>query len=321
MIAMNNETSSHLTIADQQFTRRGMLRVGGLTVSMAALVAACTDTAKSKNPARVGEAAAPPKLDDAVVNDGVLFRTATSIHYSVIDSHNISKKLGKLNAAQTAIVDDFISANKDAITALQKLSETAGAKKWTCANPRFDRVILGPIQARITGRPKEGSEETDVAPSDDPTRDALALAHAMETAASSMHQALVAQLSLPSYRAAVMEQAHVAARRAAALALAINADNLVNPLSLSNANVSTPTTVAATTTTAQNIAQGAAATTTTAAAAPAFDFQQYYAIPSQFGSLNAVQLGVGKPSGGAQFTINIETPSLNSFIYDSQTAC
>jgi hypothetical protein len=320
VIAMNNETSSHITIADQQMSRRGVLRVGGLTVSMAALVAACTDTAKSKNPARVGEAAAPAKLADAIVNDGVLFRTATSIHYSVIDSHNISKKLGKLSAAQTAIVDDYISANEDAIKALQKLSETAGGKKWTCANPRFDRVILGPIQEHIIGRPKQGSEETDVAASDDPTRDALALAHAMETAVASMHQALVVQLSLPTYRAAVMEQGHLAARRAAALALAINAENLVNPLSLQNANVSTPTTVAATTTTVQNIAQGAA-TTTTAAAASAFDFQHYYAIPSQFGSLNAVQLGVGKPSGGAQFTINIETPSLNSFIYDDQTGC
>lgn len=318
---MHNQTSSEISFADQPMSRRGLLRVGGLTISMAALVAACADQASERNPARVGEASPPPKLPDAAVTDGVLFRTATSIHYSIIDSHNITKKLGKLSAAQTAIVDAYIAANKSAITALQKLSETAGSKRWTCANPRFDRVILGPIQQHITGRRKEGSEETDVAPSDDPTRDALGLAHAMETAAAEMHQSLVPQLSLPTYRASVIAQAQAAARRAAALALAINPANVVSPLSLQNANVATPTTAAAaaTTTTVQNIAHSGGVTTTTAA--PSFDFQQYYAIPSQFGSLNAVQLALGKPSGGAQFTINIETPSLNSMVYDYQTEC
>jgi len=222
------------------------------------------------------------------------------VHYSIIDAHNISKELGNLSPEQTAIVDAYIAANEAAIRDLAKATTEAGSKPWTCANPRFDRVLLAPIRDHITGRPKTGSEETDVAPSDDPNRDALALAHAMETVAAEMHQSLVPQLSLPNYRAAVMQQAQAAARRAAALALAINPANIVNPLSLANANVSTPTTVAT--------------------AAP-FDFQQYYALPSQFGSLNAVQLGVGVPSGGAQFTINLETPSLNSFVYDYQTEC
>jgi hypothetical protein len=316
---MNHLTPSETPLADQPLSRRGLLRIGGLTVTMAALVSACVDTVASKNPARVGDAVPPTKLPDAVVTDGVLLRTATSVHYSIINSHNITKKLGKLNAAQTTIIDAYIAANKVAITALQKLSVTAGSKQWTCANPRFDRVILGPIQDHITGRPKQGTEEADVAPSDNPTRDCMALAHAMESAAAEMHQSLVTQLSLPTYRASVIEQAQLAARRAAALALAINPDNLVSPTSLLNANVATPATVAATTTTVQNIAQPAGAPTTTAA--PAFDFQQYYAIPSQFGSLNAVQLAVGKPSGGAQFTTNVETPSLNSFIYDYQTEC
>ena len=123
-----------------------------------------------------------------------------------------------------------------------------------------------------------------------------------------------------------MIHGQAAARRAAALALAINPDNMVNPDAVENATVSkptttAPTTTAATTTTAQDIAQGTGGDTTTTAAAPAFVFQQYYAIPSQFGSLNAVQLAVGLPSGGAQFTINIETPSLNSLVYDYQTEC
>ena len=319
---MNNQTSPDTFISAEPLSRRGLLRVGGLTVGLATLAAACATEAKEVKPARVGDVPPPSQLPDAVVTDGVLFRTAASVHYSIIDAHNISKELGNLSPEQTAIVDAYIAANEAAIRDLAKATTEAGSKPWTCANPRFDRVLLAPIRDHITGRPKTGSEETDVAPSDDPNRDALALAHAMETVAAEMHQSLVPQLSLPKYRTAVMQQAQAAARRAAALALAINPANIVNPLSLANANVSTPTTVEATTTTAaQDIAQTTDAPATTVATAAPFDFQQYYALPSQFGSLNAVQLGVGVPSGGAQFTINLETPSLNSFVYDYQTEC
>ena len=319
---MNNQTSPDTFISAEPLSRRGLLRVGGLTIGLATLAAACVTEAKENEPARVGDVTPPTPLPDAVVTDGVLFRTAASVHYSIIDAHKMSKELGNLSPAQTAIVDAYIAANEAAIRDLARSTTDAGSKPWTCANPRFDRVLLAPIRDRIAGRPRTGSESADLEPSDDPTRDALALAHAMETLAAEMHQSLVPQLSLPKYRSAVMQQAQAAARRAAALALAINPANIVNPLSLENANVSTPTTVEVTTTTAaQDITQSTDAPATTVAAAAPFGFQQYYALPSQFGSLNAVQLAVGVPSGGAQFTINLETPSLNSFVYDYQTEC
>ena len=310
-------------IASQELSRRGLLRVGGITVALAALVAACGDNATDHNPARIGESPPLPVLPDGVVNDGVLFRTATSIHYSIIDAHGIAKKLGKLSKDQTAIVDLYTEASKQSIKDLQKWSVTAGSKAWTCANPRFDRVILSPISDRITGRKKQGSEETDVQPSDDPNRDAMALVHAGESLLAAMHQALIPQFSLPKYRAATIVHGDTAARRAAAIAHVINPDNIVNPTTLQNANldISTTTTAAATTTT-QNIAAaggGAAATTTTVTATGAI--QQYYMVPSQFGTLSAVQLALGAFSSGNQFSINIETPSLNSFVYDYQTDC
>ncbi len=311
-----------LPIASHELSRRGLLRVGGITVALAALVAACGGEATDSNPARVGESPAPPVLPDGIVTDGVLFRTATSIHFSIIDAHGIAKKLGKLTAAQAAIVDMFTAASEASIKDLQKWTATAGSVAWTCANPRLDRVILTPISDRITGRRKKGSEEADVPPSDDPNRDAMALVHAGESLLAAMHQSLVPQFSLPKYRAASIIHGDTAARRAAAIAHVINPDNIVNPTTLLNANldVSTTTTEAATTTT-QNIAANDAggATTTTAVATGAI--QQYYMVPSQFGTLSAVQLAVGAFSSGNQFTINIETPSLNSFIYDYQTDC
>ena len=318
---MNHEPFPDIAVTDHEVTRRGVLRVGGLSVALAALVAACGNATTDKNPARVGQSPTPPTLPDGVVNDGVLFRTATSIHYSIIDGHKIAKELGKLDPTQTAIVDAYTAAHQASITDLQQWTTTAGGKPWTCANPRFDRVILAPIHDRITGRAKQGSEETDVPPSDDPNRDAMALVHALETMAGAMHQSLVPQYSQPTYRAASMVHGVAAARRAAALALVINAANVVNPGTLQNANLDVTTTTAAATTTTQNIAQsgGSAAPTTTVAATG--EIQQYYAIPGQFGTLSAVQLALGAFASGSQFTINIETPSLNSFIYDYQTDC
>jgi len=319
----NDDTTSDLWgLGEQSASRRGILRIGGLTVAIAALAAACASEDGDANPARVGELTPAPTLPEGVLTDGVLFRTATSMHYSVIDAHELAKKLGKLTAAQTAIVDDYIKANQDAIEDLQSWSEKAGSKPWTCANPRFDRVILKPISDRITGRPKEGTEETDVLPSDDPNRDAMAVVHACETLAAAMHQSLVPQFSKPEYRGVVIGHGTEAARRATALALVINADNLVNPTNLANANLDLPTTTTeAATTTTQNIAQSEKGGTTTTAAPTAGQIQQYYAVPSQFGTLSAVQLAIGAFGASGQFIINIETPSLNSFIYDYQTEC
>ena len=231
----------------------------------------------------------------------MLFRTASSLHYSIIDSHNATKKYGKLSDEQTAIVDAYIAANRDAIKTLEGLTTKAGGKVYGCANTRFDRVVLTPLVARITGRPKQGSEEADVVASDNVTRDALALAHAMETVGAAMHQSLVPQLSKPELRASAMILGQAAARRAAALALAINPSNLIDPIQVTNANpgVILPDPV------------GDEKKVKT---------QQYYAIPSQFGLQAATQLQIGKFSeAGTQFALNIETLGQNSFVYDDQT--
>jgi hypothetical protein len=45
-----------------------------------------------------------------------------------------------------------------------------------------------------------------------------------------------------------------------------------------------------------------------------------YAIPTQFGSLAANLLVIGAPSDtGTRFSISIETPAENSFVYEGET--
>ena len=304
-----------------EFSRRGVLRVGGITLGLAALLSACVDEAEDASPARVGDAPTPPTLPEGVRTDATLFRTATSMHFSIIDAHNMAKRVGGLDADQTALADALIAANQAAIEDLQSWTTTAGGVPWSCANPRFDRVVLGPIEDRIVGRPKQGNEEADVAPSDDANRDALTVIHGMETLAAEMHQSFVPQLSLPDYRGAVMTQGALASRRSAIAALMINETNLVVPAAVQATGVAAPsTTVEVTTTTAaQNIGQVAEATPDTSTTAIAVPAVEKYAIPSQFGLLAPIQLALGAPNAGTRFTINVETPSLNSFIYEYMT--
>ncbi|HEY4332178.1 MAG TPA: hypothetical protein VGM78_06400, partial [Ilumatobacteraceae bacterium] len=106
-----NDTNDIHTTPDSEvpggttFSRRGILRAGGFTVAIGAIMAACAPPGPVKAPDRIGLAPTPSTLPDAAVTDGVIFRTAVSMHYSFIDAHNAAKKLGKLTAAQTAIVD------------------------------------------------------------------------------------------------------------------------------------------------------------------------------------------------------------------------
>ena len=310
-------------LSEMTLSRRGILRAGGVTLGLAALLAACADEASDSKPARVGDAPAPEPLDEPVFSDGVLFRTATSLHYSIIESHNLSKALGDLTPDQVAIVDTFIEGHKKSIGTLQELTARAGSAPFTCSNPRFNRVVLSVLKDRITGRPKRGNEEADVAASDNPNRDALALAFAMESVGQATHQSYVPQLSQPEFRAAAMIESVACARRAAALALAINPENTINAALVEVVGASEPAEPAnQETTTTQNIAQTGdedAGGTGNVQPAAITSPQTYYAVPSQFGTLSAFQLAVGAPSSGNQFTMNIETPSINSFVYDFTT--
>ncbi len=319
---MNHHQDTNALIEDIAVSRRGIFRAGGITIGLAALLAACVEDAEDSKPARVGEAPDPVPLPEPVFSDGVLFRTAASLHFSIIDAHNNSKELGDLTAEQAAIVDEFIARNTEAIAALETLTETAGSKPWTCANPRFNRVVVDVLKDRITGRPAEGNKEA-IAPSDDPNRDALAMAYAMESVAAATHQSYVPKFSKPEYRAASMLLGQDSARRSAALALAINPANTVNPLLIVNATLEDPptTAVAETATTVQNIAQDDTTASTEPAAAVVAVAQVYYAVPSLFGILSPFQLAIGAPIAGSQFTLNIETPSINSYVYDYQDEC
>jgi hypothetical protein len=113
--------------------------------------------------------------------------------------------------------------------------------------------------------------------------DIVALAHAIENLAAQTYQGVVALLADPMLRADAIRIGQQEARHAAMLAQILN-PGLKNVGPTSDPQTGKP-----------NIA----------------------AVPSTFGSLANIQLSIGEPKpDGSRTTLLLETPSLNSLVYD-----
>jgi hypothetical protein len=308
------------------FGRRDMLRIGGLGVATAAVISACGEHVRGEV-GRVGAVPTTVKLPDAKVTDVTLLRTASSLEHSIINVY--SEMVGKsdlLDPKYDDMLKRFMQDHKDAATSLEKLTTVAGGTPWTCGNPKIDDVIINPIMNRITKGAEATANAPAIKPSDDPRRDMLDFAHGLETLAGESYQAFVALFSDPTLRAAGMTAGVPAARHAALLAININPDRpggLVNFADAVNAEPASPptTSVPATSTTLQNIANqsqtGSGNAPTPVPAVTQTEIPKITAIPSQFGGLAAIQLVVGSgDENGTRLKINLETPSLNSFVYE-----
>ena len=117
-----------------------------------------------------------------------------------------------------------------------------------------------------------------------PAMDIVALAHAVENLAAETYQSVVGLLTDPMLRADAIRIGQQEARHAALLAQILN-PGLQGVGPTSNEQTGKP-----------NIA----------------------AVPSPFGSLANIQLAIGEPKpDGSRITLLLETPSLNSLIYES----
>lgn len=307
------------------FGRRDLLRVGGFAVASAAVISACGEHERGEV-GRVGAVPTTLTLPDAKVTNVTLLRTASSFEHSVINMY--SQVIGDsdlLDPKYDDMVQRFMDDHASHAQTFEQLTTDAGGTAWTCGNPKFDEVAVNPILMRIT----QGAEETAIAlaiePSDDPRRDVLNFANGLESLCGAMYQALVALFSDPALRAAGMIAGASAARHAALLAVNVNPDRpggLVNFTDAANAEPASPPTTIGTTTTLQNIANapGAAVPDPSSAPLPQTEIPTVTAIPSQFGLLGVIQLVVGRgDENGTRLKMNLETPSLNSFVFEYMT--
>ncbi len=305
------------------FGRRDMLRIGGFTVATAAVISSCGEHVRGEV-GRVGAVPTTVKLPDAKVTNIALLRTASSLEHSAINVY--SQVIGNSDLLDPALGDvakRFMEDHQGHAALFEKLTTDAGGTAWTCGNPKIDDAIINPILKRITLGAEATANAVAIEPSEDPRRDVLNFAHGLESLAGATYQALVALFSDPSLRADAMTVGAREARHAALLALTINPDRpggLVNFTDAVNAEPATPPTTVAPSTTVQNIANPVGGAAPSSPEVPQTDIPSVTAIPSQFGTLAAIQLVVGRgDENGTRLKMNLETPSLNSFVFEYMT--
>ena len=151
----------------------------------------------------------------------------------------------------------------------------------------MDRVVP-PIFENING-----DEAKDIPPSDDPARDMLATVNALESMDGAMYQGMVEPMASPELRSEIMKLGAMAGRHAAVTAIHATGapEGYFNPALIGGEE-------------------------------PAAEegLLPLYAIPTEFGSLAPTQLVIGAASSaGTRFTLPIDTPADNSYVYTDQT--
>lgn len=267
-----------------ELSRRGLLRIGGLTITLGALASACGDRGGDDSPGLIGDLPAAPTLPEVAVTDVALLRTASSLEYTALAVYAAAASLGVLDGYE-AVVARFVEDHTAHAGRFDQLTTEAGGTPWTCENPWLADRVTGPILDRIVG-----NKAADIPASDDPARDVLNTAHALETLAGAAYQSLVPLLSVPELRRAAMLVGAQEVRHAATLAMAVTGTpaGYVSP-TLSGGDV----------------------------AADDDGFLPYYAIPAAFGSLAPINLTVGAADeNGTRWKINLETPAANSIMFE-----
>jgi len=274
--------------ADQpaRLGRRQLLVTGGATLSLGALLAACGGESATGAPGRVGYAPAVTALPTETVDDAVHLRTAQSIEKTIVDVYGTISDSGALEGASADLLTRLIDNHTAAAAKAGDLVTQAGGEPYDCVNTWYMERIVPQIFENIEGNPDEG-----IPPTDDPARDMLAVMDAMESMAASMYQGLVEKLTVPARRAEAMLLGTQAARQSAAVAIASTGapEAYVSPA-----------------------VRGEELEADESGLIP------LYAVPAQFGTLNPYSLVIGAASSaGTRFTLPIETPADNSYIYNA----
>lgn len=261
-----------------RYGRREALKLGGLTVSVAAIAAACgTDRTGDDAPGRVGFAPPIEELEEYPIDDAVLLRTASSLELTAVAVYTAVLDTGLLDADLTTLVERLIEDHQMVADEMGQLTESVGGVAWTCTNPWYMDRTVDPLLAAVLD-------------SDNPLRDIVNTAVVLENIAAATHQSLTVELMDPPAAAATIAAATLESRHSAAIvAAARGADGYVSPA-----------------------IDGDAENPTDADGVPL-----KFAITNRFGSTGQIELVAGKPNeNGVRQTFVVQTPSLNSWIYN-----
>lgn len=187
-------------------TRRQVLRIGGIGLAGAAVLAACSEDDRGDQPPSTAPLDEPDDEDDADVieDDGldlVLVNTAISLEVLVIDTYRFVLDSGLLpTPVLRDAVDLFGQHHAEHRDALVAVVEAAGEEPFTVANAVVKAATVDPLLLAATS---EG--------------DVVRLAHDLEQAAAQTYVHAAAALSTAELRATAIRIAGVESRHAAVL--------------------------------------------------------------------------------------------------------
>lgn len=294
------------TAAPSPIGRRGFLRLGGFTVAGAAVLAACGENtgAGPDGITQAGTAAPGAEPPSGIVTDTTLLRTATSLHHNALDIVDAAVALD-IKPEVAAAAEEYRALLQQQAGVLATATTDAGGEAFEEKNPVFDARVVQPVLALLKV-------------SQTPAADAERLLNAFATLLSSTLQGQVPDLTQPELRVTAATGSALHAQAAAVFARTIAPDSVV---STADQQVAAPE-VGDTTTSVDTglpTTVGGSETTDAAAAGPA-DLP-IYQVPSAFGPLAPVQIVLGDATqvegDEKRAVVNLETPSLNSYMYDA----
>jgi hypothetical protein len=261
-----------------RYGRRDALKLGGLTISAAAFVAACGDDRTGDTaPGRVGYAPPIEELEDYPIDDAVMLRTASSLELTAVAVYQAVLDTGLLDGDLTTLVERLLDDHQMVADEMGELTESVGGVAWECTNPWYMSRLVDPLLAAVLD-------------SDNPLRDILNTAVALENIAAATHQTLAIELVDADAAAATLSAAKLESRHSAYIvAVARGPEGYIDPLI--NGPGDTPLDP---------------------------DGVPYaFSITSRFGSTGQIELVVGAPNeNGVRQTFILQTPSLNAWIYN-----
>ena len=265
--------------------RRRFLVLGGVSASLATLVAACASQS-SEIPVS-GSIDQPATLTQPPINNAVYLRTSSSLVHNAIDSYGTLIGLGVLSADDTSLIEFVRGQQAKHAQLLQDETRAEGGEPFSDPNPFVTASIVAPALAAIKGG---GNQPLDL----------LRYVNAFETLIGTTLQGFVPSVTTPPPRELMMRIAAVDNRQSAVVTSRIKGFTILPPATIEAVSGETTTTTTTTTTTVPGASSGPPPK-------PPLPVAQ---VPGSFASLAAVEVVLG----GKDLTW--ETPGPNSYIYE-----
>lgn len=259
--------------------RRDALRLGGMGISIAALVAACGDDRGGEtSPGRVGYAPPQTEPPNYPVDDAVLLRTAASVERTIVSTYEWMLETGTLGADESEFVETLIGAHEETAAELDELTTAVGGTPWECTNPWMVDRLVDPVEATIEV-------------SDDPARDMGTFMISLEDMATSTMQMFAGMVEDIDARVGLATGAADTAQQAATAALLVGGpDAAISP----------------------DLTGGEGGTPDETDGVPTM-----YALSTTFGSVAQFESTIGPADeNGVRPSFNFATPADNSYIYN-----